>query len=218
MNQNSDIKTQNLENENGKLGTYESVLNELKTNPCDGECNNGSDVCACRFEWKCVKCGKKVVAMGEEVTDMNGECGECFYDFSPFGFEQENWTINREPGTFTYQDYMKIQTDDGNPICDVGGGLPFDEKRMIANANLIVAAPELFAACRSINFLLRANDGTSDTDITISRRDVLLIKAAIARATGDNKTENALRKIIVETDGAHLSELFEVDTVASDND
>jgi hypothetical protein len=65
-----------------ELNDFETVLREWLKKTCRGECNNGSDVCACAYRWKCPGCGKKVDAVGEDFGDAvgisGGQCPECF--------------------------------------------------------------------------------------------------------------------------------------------
>lgn len=47
---------------------------------CGGNCNQGSDVCACKFYWACSKCGAVVRTLGEDMPmaiQLGGVCRTC---------------------------------------------------------------------------------------------------------------------------------------------
>jgi hypothetical protein len=113
-------------------------------------------------------------------------------------FEFGGWTMRREPGAYSHQDYFKIERD-GNPVAEVSAGLPWNGHQMLADAKLISAAPNLLEAVENIIFGFAGTDEDGRTTYTLGRREALQLHAALAKARGFDEEIKRCLEAIEET-------------------
>lgn len=140
---------------------------------------------------------EQLIESGDVIRNENGLIGKR----RDFG----TWELQRAAGVFSHQDYFKILRGE-NPVADVGAGFPFDPNQMLANAQLIAAAPELLEALENLIFGFAGTDENCNNLYKISRLDALQMLAAIAKARGRTDEERECREAIREATETKVSD------------